>query len=170
MAKFSVILFVLFVYVADSKIQVKNPNNIMAQTPVVEKKKDCVKMDFHYLELDDYSYETSTLKHVEIFLDEKAFNEKNLAILLGYLSDKYSKWKYLVVVVHTNWAQLQFPSDCPGSGISEQPADPHEFDYQQAVMYRTGENQFFNYNPVLKNSEMKTVIVKGKHCWITSGC
>ena len=48
-------------------------------------------MDFHYLELDKYSYETSTLKHIEIFIDEKAFTEKNLSTLLGYLSDKYIK-------------------------------------------------------------------------------
>ena len=131
---------------------------------------DCVTFDFHYLELENYPYETSTLKHIEVFIDEKAFTEKNLSTLLGYLSDKYLKWKYLVVVVHTNWEQLQFPSDCPGSGSSNQPDDPHENDYHHATMYRTGENQFFHYNPVLKTYERKTVIVKGKKCWITSPC
>jgi hypothetical protein len=129
---------------------------------------DCVSMDFRFIELKDLAYSTSTLKHVEVFLDEKSFSEENLKLLLDYLSKEHAAWKYLVVEVKTNWAQIQPFSDCPGTGTSNMPEPPDKYDYYQAVMYRSGENQFFNYYPKLKSQEIKTVVSKGKHCWFTS--
>jgi hypothetical protein len=127
----------------------------------------CVRFDFRFIELDQYTYNTSVLKHVEVFMDERDFKEDNLKQMLDYLSSKHSTFPRLVVVVHTNWNQLDtFASaDCPGSGISEQPDRPDKHDYFQAVMYRYKQNQFFYYYPKLKSEERKTVVSKGKACW-----
>lgn len=150
------------------KVNATTSNCSQASSSSIEPSPTCVSFNFRFIELENYAYHTETLKHVEVFLDEKAFSEENLKELLAYLSTKHSAWKYLVVVVHTNWAQLDPFSTCPGTGISNMPARPDEYDYFQAVMYRNGEHQFFHYYPKLKSEERKTVISKGKACWFTS--
>ena len=48
---------------------------------------DCVTLNFHYLIISDYQVSPNT-RTIEVFLDEKAFNEENLKALFRFLSDK----------------------------------------------------------------------------------
>ncbi|MEP6847315.1 MAG: hypothetical protein ABI999_00550 [Acidobacteriota bacterium] len=107
---------------------------------------------------------TSIVRHIEIFLDEKAFSETNLKKLFEYLSKQNPDPVHLTVVVKTNWAQLPMASDCPGYGVSEQPPDPHEYDYLQATYYRRKDQEYFRYSPAphVDQAYFKTVEMKKK--------
>jgi len=158
----------VFVYIACGQVTTKladeESGNVAAQTPVVQKQtEDCVRFKFHYLETENALY-SPVVRHIEIFLDEKAFSEENLKTLFEYLSEKNPEPKHLTVVVHTNWAQLGFPSDCPGIGMSNMPARPDEYDYHQAIYYRREKVEYFRYSPALKvdQSQFKMVVLRGK--------
>src|SRR3712207_5514593 len=59
------------------------------QTTLSEKKtEDCVTMKFRYLITQDYK-STPNTRHIEFFLDKKAFTEENLKTPFNYLSSKY---------------------------------------------------------------------------------
>lgn len=170
MAKILVTLYLVLIHVSFGQIPTKTENqksgNVIAQSPTVRKKKeDCVWMDFHYLILEN-SLWSPKVRHIEVFLDEKAFSEVNLIKLFRHLSDKNSEPKHLTIFVFTNWNQLPFPSDCPPLVISEQPNKPDEYDYHKAVFYRRdreeGIVEYFHYNPVLKTDDFEEVILKGK--------
>lgn len=123
----------------------------------------CVQFNFRWLQTENVLY-SEKVRHIEIFMDEKAFNEENMKTLFAYLSSVNPDPDYLIVQVHTNWAQLPATApNCPGSGISEQPADPHEYDYLQATYWRRAEREYFKYSPQTKvdQSEFKTVIIRG---------
>jgi hypothetical protein len=124
----------------------------------VNSKADCVTMKFRYLVRNDYM-STPKMRYVDIFMDEKAFSEENLKTLFDYLSDKYTGPEDLTMVVVTNWNQLPLPTDCPPSGISGLPDKPDKYDYHQAIFHRRGINKYFRYNPVLKSSIFKKVIM-----------
>lgn len=121
-------------------------------------------MDFHYLILEN-NLSSPKVRHIEIFLDEKAFSEENLTKLFRHISDKNPAPENLTVHVFTNWKQLPLPSDCPLIVISEQPKRLDENDYHKAVFYRrdrSGGTEYFRYNPVLKTEDFKEVFLKGK--------
>jgi hypothetical protein len=143
----------------------EEPSKVVAQTPVVKTEaENCVRFKFHWLETEN-SLPTPVVRYIEIFLDEKAFSEENLKTLFAYLSEKNPEPTRLVVKVHTNWAQLDFPSlGCPGSGISNQPDSPDEYDYHQAIYQRSVKTEFFRYSPALKVHEanFKTVVIRGE--------
>jgi hypothetical protein len=168
MTKILTVFLLLLVFLACERASTQTTNeesqNIVAQTPAVEiKTKDCVTMKFKYLEVANYN-PSPTLRRIDVFLDVKAFTEENLKTLFSYLSDKYTGPKYLIVVVYTDWAQLQNASDCPGTGASNMPRKPDEYDYHKAIFRRYGKNQFFRYNPVLKveDADFKTVVLSGE--------
>jgi hypothetical protein len=119
-------------------------------------------MDFHYLIVAD-EQRSSVVRHVEVFLDEKAFSEENLKKLFAHLSPKYPATR-LIIEVFTDWNQLPLPSDCPGAGTSNMPDRPDLYDYHQAIYYNLPEREYFRYNPTKKihSSEFKTVVLKLK--------
>jgi hypothetical protein len=132
-------------------------NSSLAQ----KQRKDCITFKFNYLVTSNI-LQSSTVREIDIFLDEKAFSEDKLKILFTYFSAKYPKVKILIVKVKTNWAQLQPPSDCPPSGESNQPDNPDEYDYHFAV-YRRERNdnsEYFTYNPILKTRHLETRTLK----------
>lgn len=167
MAKNLITFLLLFVSVGCGQIATKTTSdefNKTARTASVQKSvKDCVTFKFHYLEIENVLY-SPVVRHIEIFLDEKAFSEENLKTLFAYLSEKNPEPKHLTVVVHTNWAQLGYPSDCPGIGLSNQPARPDEYDYLQATYYRRAKVEYFDYSQALKidASEFKRVILRNE--------
>jgi len=67
----------------------------------------------------------------------------------------------LIVIVKTDWEQMQFSTNCTGSGMSGGNNGADEYDYHFARFYRRGENAFFIYNSTLKTSKLKDVIMKG---------
>jgi|KBSSwiStaDraftv2_1062776.scaffolds.fasta_scaffold140966_3 hypothetical protein len=122
----------------------------------------CVPFSFRWLETENVRY-TSKIRHVEVFMDPKAFNEENMKKLFSYLSSTNTDTESLTVILHTDWAQMQPPApNCPGTGISEQPADPHEYDYLQAIFWRRGKREYFSYSPRIHvdASEFKDVSIR----------
>lgn len=164
MIKATIILLLLFGSVANGQSAKKDSVKIQDKTSLSQNdKNDCFKFKFHYLELENVLY-TSVVRHIEIFLDEKAFSEENLKTLFIYLSKKNPEPVHLTVVVHTNWAQIWYPSDCPPVAISEQPVRPDEYDYLQATYYRRAKVEYFKYSPAIKvdASEFKQVVLRNE--------
>ena len=102
---------------------------------------------------------SSKSRHIEIFLDDRAFNAENLKLLFSCLSRKYPEPTNLTVIVKTHWNQ--FPFHRPGEGSSEMPQAPDEYDYNQAKFFRRGETEYFEYSAKLK-SPLEKVLIKGK--------
>src|SRR5688572_27733210 len=86
---------------------------------------DCVSFDFRWLEFQNVLF-SKAVRHIEIFMDERAFSEKNLRALFVYLSKKNPKPGMLTISVRTSWAQLEPYSDC-GDAISGEPDKPDRF-------------------------------------------
>ena len=108
-------------------------------------------LGFRFLIVNDLAY-TSNIQHVDIFMEEKAFNEANLKELFAYISRKHAKVPVLLAYVKTNWAQLSPVSgDCPGSGASRLPEPPDKYDYHQARYDRRDRYEFFEYSKNLKD-------------------
>jgi len=120
---------------------------------------NCVPFDFRWLQKENVLY-SEKIRHIEIFLDPKAFNEANLKKLFGYLSSANPGPEGLTILVHTDWAQLgPAAPNCLGTGISEQPADPHEYDYLQATYWRRGQREYFRYSPKAKIDQSQFITV-----------
>jgi hypothetical protein len=155
---FSVLWLCLVHGVSGQNASQANTSNVESDLQI-----DCRTMGFHYLVLENSQW-TSTVRRIEVFLDEKAFSEKNLSELFGYLSDNNPEPKHLTIVVHTNWNQLPYPSDCPPYGLTNQPSKPDEYDYHQAIFYRREiqgvVKEVYEYNPTLHTSDVKTVSLK----------
>jgi hypothetical protein len=98
-----------------------------------------------------------------IFLDERAFSEENLRLLFEHVGKKYSSPGKLYVWVETHWDDVPNSDlDCKGYAISEGPDRADEKDHHRATYFRTAEVELFRYNPKLKSSEIKTVVLRGK--------
>lgn len=123
----------------------------------------CTTFNFRYLQTQNVMY-SPVVRHIEVFLDEKAFSEGNLQSLFAYISKQNPDPIHLTVVVKTNWAQLDLASDCPGQGVSGQPSDPHEYDYLQATYYRHKQVEYFRYSPAthVDSADFKEVIIRKK--------
>ena len=147
-----------------TKIATEESSSASAQTFVAKKQtKNCTTFRFYWLEIENVLY-SPIVRHIEIFLDEKAFSEENLKTLFAYLSEKNPEPKHLTVVVHTNWKQLWFPSDCPPTAISEQPDPPDKYDYLQATYHRRKDVEYFDYSQTVKihAAEFKRVYIRNK--------
>ena len=101
-------------------------------------------------------------REILVFMDEKGFSEENLKVLFTKLSKKYSYPSILDIRVETNWSRIPTPEECEGWGTSGEPDRGDEDDYHWAVYLRNGENEIFHYNPTLKDTLVKTVVIKGK--------
>jgi hypothetical protein len=165
--KVSIIFFLIFTYIIYEQSVGKNLDGdfgkSFAQTVVPQKEdENCSKLNFHFLEISNAQY-TSVSRQVEIFLDEKAFSEKNLKILFEHLSAKYSDTKRLVISVSTNWEQLPLPFDCsPGANGLSDTSDqkPVSFKYHQARFFKDEKVEYFIYYPILNTEKFKRVILK----------
>jgi hypothetical protein len=156
---FFLVISALFACVVESQ---ENNTSTQVNTNKVSIQK-CVTFDFRYLVLEN-ELRSPTVRHIEIFLDDRAFSETNLKTLFEYLSKTNPDPKLLTIQVYSNWEQVPIPSDCPGTGRSNMPDKPDKYDYYQAIYYRNDRNgimiETFEYNPVLKNTEFKKVILK----------
>lgn len=110
----------------------------------------CVRFDFRWLELSNELY-SSKFRHIDVFLDPKAFSEDNLRNLFEHLSKANGEPENLTVSVYTDWAQIDPAApNCPGTGISNMPEPPDKYDYLQATFWRRGEREYFRYSPKIK--------------------
>lgn len=102
-------------------------------------------------------------REIWIFLDPRAFSEKNLKLLFLHLGKKYSNSAKLYIWVETNWDTIPTSdSDCEGSAQSGETNRPNSEDYYKAIYFRTGEVELFRYNPILRSTVLKTVVLRGK--------
>jgi hypothetical protein len=158
------LLFLLFVCSANGQIITTSEiaTKSLAENKVIKNNDECLPVKFHYLIVENELY-SPTMRHMEIFLDEKAFSEENLKILFEYLSVKNPKPVNLTISVKTNWAQLSLIYDCPPTIVSGKPDSQDKYDYHQAVFFRrnrTKNNKYFTYNPMLKTDDFKTVMME----------
>lgn len=105
---------------------------------------------------------SAKIRSIEVFLDPKDFSEANLTILFTKLAEKNPEPIGLNIEVKTNWAQVPSPTDCP-IYQSNMSGSANEFDYHFATFYRRDRatrREYFEYNPVLKSSDLKTVVLK----------
>lgn len=137
--------------------------------PIERKAKDdCVTIDFHYLIVGDAQY-TPISRQLHVFLDEKAFSEKNLKTLFNYLAQEYYPGKKrLTISVSTNWNQFYLPPACGSRGIgagdaSNDADEPETFEYHKAEYFRDEKEEYFTYNPKLKTEKVKKIILKEKN-------
>ncbi len=117
----------------------------------------CHTFDFKYLIVKNVKA-SPEVRTITVFLNVQDFSEENLKELFSFLSKEYPKENILTVRVLTDWAQVNFPSDCPGSGVSGSKSTPPEnYDYHEAFFRRMGEYKSFRYNPELKSRTMKRI-------------
>lgn len=167
MTKILIILLVIPTYIVIGQPRTSAGENLgkrFTETSI-RKMDDCITMPFHYLIVENVLY-SPKVRHILVFLDEKAFTEENLKTLFQYLSKKNPEPKHLTITLKTNWTQLSLSSDCPQLGLTNQPARRDEYDYHQAIFYRrdrSGTVEYFRYNPILKTADLKTVVLKGAY-------
>jgi hypothetical protein len=117
----------------------------------------CTNLNFRFVTVSDTPY-SSTVQQVEIFLEEKSFNEANLKELLAYISRQHPTTPILLADVKTSWEQLSpITGDCPGSGSSENRPRKDEYDYHQARYRRSEDSEYFEYSKALRDPDFKRV-------------
>ncbi len=122
---------------------------------------------FHYLvvwnENSEQENPLESSREVLVFLDEKSFSEENLKILFSYLSQKYKSPNNLEIRVETDWEKIPNNDSCEGSGISGSPNNEDRDNYYWALYVRHNKDEIFRYNPKLKSTEIKTIVLKGNY-------
>lgn len=151
---------------AFARLSSDSTHNVMAQsqpeTKASSPTKFCKQFKFHWLELENEKY-SEAIRHIEVFMDEKAFSEANLRELFDFLSKSNPDPEGLTIVVHTDWSQFSEPSpNCPGTGCGECSSKVDPYDHLQAIYWRRPNREYFKYSPKLgvANSEFTTVVIK----------
>jgi len=110
--------------------------------------------------VSDKKRSISSSREMLVFFDEKSFSEQNLRTLFNQLSEKYSNPYQLTIRVKTNWDDIPTPDEC-NRASSSQPDKKDIDDYHWAIFLRHNGNELFRYNPTLKDTNVKTVVLKG---------
>lgn len=157
----------LLIFQASCSRQALNAENKQPDLASLEEDKkgkegECRRFDFRFLTLFEGQLSPTVYK-MRIFLDERAFSQKNLTELFRHLSKKQPNAKILTVEVLTNWEQLEPGAfDCEGMGISGAGrAGEDEFRYHKALFKRFGDKAFYTFNPILNTSKEETINIKG---------
>jgi hypothetical protein len=121
--------------------------------------------EFRYVILTD-DVETIARKYrtrgVRVLMDDKAFSEENLTKLFNLLLKRYPEPDWMVVSVMTSLEQVATPEEVDREIIMSHTNNHPEYDlYNNAVLIRQGENEFFRYTINPPRTEMKTVVLKG---------
>lgn len=139
-------------------------NESPSENYVANNKRDfCETIPFHFVIIRN-DLQSETVRKIDVFLDSNAYSVANLTTLFSYLSNKYPEPMYLTIGVHTDWSQLDLPTDCPGSGSgggTQVQERPYEYDFHRAIFYRRGENIFYRYSSQLKTDKLETIVIKG---------
>ena len=112
--------------------------------------------------IDDSGDPKDAYRYVEVLLDEKAFSEATLKKLFKLLSKRFPKPSTMDVSVSTNLEQVDTPEERDEPKVSEAPATPSLNRYPSALLIRIDGNELFRYTPNPPNTEMKTVILRGR--------
>lgn len=122
-------------------------------------------VNFHYLIAFNVVSKEKVIseraREMIVFLDEKAFSEENLKTLFTHLSKKYPYPNNLTVRVETDWENVPNPDNCEGFGTSGESDKENIDDFHWALFLRRGKDEIFRYNPILKDTTIKTIVLKG---------
>ena len=100
---------------------------------------------------------------VSVLLDEKAFSEETLKEVFKLVTKRFPEPKRLDVWVYTSLEQLDTPEERDRGVISESDNNPVSDNYHWALFFRSQDgDEVFRYNPNPPNTNMKTVILKGR--------
>ena len=100
---------------------------------------------------------------VSVLLDEKAFSEETLKEMFKLVSKRFPEPKRLDIWVYTSLEQLDTPEERDRGVISESDNNPVFDNYHRALFFRSQDgDEVFRYNPNPPNTNMKTVILKGR--------
>lgn len=95
-------------------------------------------------------------RNIDILMDEKAFSEDNLVKLFFMISKRFPEPEFLNVSIYTNLEQTSTPEEMDQGATSEK-EDLTSNHYSWAVYIRTDSNEFFNYTPIKRKSDIKSV-------------
>ena len=117
----------------------------------------------HYVNNEDYLVDhTKSRSSIEIFLQDKDFNEANLRILFGLVAKRYPAPIVLSVRVYTSIENILTPEemDMPRPAHGPPNPDADKYHYSNYLRDKSG-NEWFSYNPNPPATERKTVTIKG---------
>lgn len=122
----------------------------------------CKMLGFRYLVISNELLSPNS-RHIEIFLDEKAFSEKNLKILFTHFGTWYPEPYRITINVKTDWSQIQLPlpPECPALSDSGTGNDSPS-NFFEAVYYRRNvpqKKEIFRYRPNPNKSEFRTILL-----------
>ena len=123
--------------------------------------KGCTMFGFRFLVIENRLW-SSTTRHIDVFLDERAFSEKNLCMLFRHFADNNPEPTQLTVSVVTSWDQLPPSSTCPPTAMSEMPdAPPNGFKatFQRFIRKQNQVFEYYEYNPKPDSNEMRKVVM-----------
>jgi hypothetical protein len=103
---------------------------------------------------------------IDVFMEEKSFNEDNLKKLFAYVSGKNVGPKNLTVMVYTHWEQLPLKLDCSEVVIVHPPQKPAVPNYHKAIYHRkigSPTREYFVYSTDLapQSPKFRTVGLQG---------
>lgn len=101
-------------------------------------------------------------RYVEVLLDEKAFSEETLKALFKLVSKRFPKPNDMDVYIWTNLEQVDTPEEKDEPKVSEAPDNPALDKYPTALLIRKDGNELFRYTLKAPNTDMKTVVIKGR--------
>lgn len=103
-------------------------------------------------------------RQVTVLLDPAAFSEENLKKLFYLVAKRFPEPSSLDVWVKTRLWQIETPEESEIGKISDLGDDPHNDQFQQALLMRTNGNELFRYSSDEKPPyrSLKTVILKGR--------
>jgi hypothetical protein len=169
MLRIAVVLMSFFVTVAcsqqDSKFTAQagttSPTPIPARTPIYL---ECpaVKAAYKIAGNDLWS---ENVRHVWLYLEPAAFNEKNLKKLFACVSKANPEPVHLTAELHTDWSRLpEVTSTEPGGGCGECKEDPHRYDFLQGWYMRREKHEWIEYSPAphIRDTAFKTIVIRGK--------
>lgn len=143
------------------------PSPIPTPSPKAERTPmtlDCPGINFKY-QIAGNDMWSSKVRHIWLYLEPAAFNEKNLRSLFACVSKANPEPVHLTVELNTDWSRLpDLTSTEPGSGCGECQEDPHKYDFLQALYFRREGREYFKYSPAphVKDWDFITVVIQGK--------
>jgi len=103
-------------------------------------------------------------RKITVLMDPTSFSEDNLKRLYYLVSQRFPDPASMSVWVNTSLWQVETPEEAEVPHISEVGDDPHNNQFQYALLMRISGNEFFRYSSDEKPPyrRLKTVILKGR--------
>lgn len=123
---------------------------------------ECEIMPFRFVILSSL-LQSESRRLVKVFLDPRDYSLVNLKHLFDHVSKGNPEPGILTIEVFTDWQQLQFPSDCPGTGSSGNSPDvANKRKFNRAIYFRRGENIYFYYSEKPGTEKLETYVISGR--------